>query len=239
MKPSGEQTGNATRRGESRSARVYGRAARSIEGIGASFGITALRISIGTIFLWFGVPKLFPGASPAEALVVETVAKLTFGIIEGTVASVLTGALETLIGALLISGRARSLTIMILLGHMAGTFTPLLILPKETWESFCVGTLEGQYILKNLVIVAAALTLAGHAKSRSRPAPDENPTMRDPDHRLVSVKAPAEPLAPAYAEASRAPHTTASPRPAAQGHGNGPGTARIIGLRPHRHQDGP
>ncbi|WP_406415562.1 YkgB family protein [Streptomyces sp. NBC_00873] len=155
--------------------RTFGQVARFLEKLGASFGITALRISIGIIYLWFGVPKFFPGVSPAEPLVAETVERLTFGIIHGTVASVLTGALEAVIGVLLISGKAPSLTIMILLGHMAGTFTPLFVFPRETWESLCIGTLEGQYILKNLVIVAAALVIIGQSKSRNRPAPAENP----------------------------------------------------------------
>jgi uncharacterized membrane protein YphA (DoxX/SURF4 family) len=160
--------------------RTYGQVARFLESLGASFGIAALRISIGIIFLWFGVPKLFPGTSPAEALAAETVERLTFGIVEGTVASVLTGALEAAIGLLLVSGRAISLTVMILLGHMAGTFTPLFIFPKETWEAFCVGTLEGQYILKNLVIVAAALVIAGHTRKRGRPAPGPAATAAEP-----------------------------------------------------------
>ncbi|WP_210581231.1 DoxX family protein [Streptomyces sp. GESEQ-4] len=153
--------------------RIYGRIARFIEGLGASFGITALRISIGIIFLWFGVPKFFPGVSPAESLAAETVERLTFGIIEGTPATVVTGALETVIGLLLVSGRLPALTTMVLLGHMAGTFTPLFMFPKETWESFFIGTLEGQYILKNLVIVSAAVVIAGHSGKRQRPAPAE------------------------------------------------------------------
>ncbi|MFE1444511.1 DoxX family membrane protein [Streptomyces sp. NPDC058739] len=152
--------------------RTYGRIARFIEGLGASFGITALRISIGIIFLWFGVPKFFPGVSPAEPLAAETVERLTFGIIEGTLATVLTGALETVIGLLLVSGVVPTLTTMILLGHMAGTFTPLFMFPKETWESFFIGTLEGQYILKNMVIVSAALVIAGRGR-KNRPAPAE------------------------------------------------------------------
>ncbi|WP_245238583.1 YkgB family protein [Streptomyces sp. MZ04] len=155
--------------------RIYGQVARFLEGIGAAFGVAALRISIGIIFLWFGVPKFIPGTSPAESLAAETVERLTLGVIEGTTASVLTGALETLIGILLISEKAVRLTIMILLGHMAGTFIPLFIFPKETWKSFFIGTLEGQYILKNLVIVAAALVIVGHSKARNRPAPSENP----------------------------------------------------------------
>jgi len=146
--------------------RTYGRIARFVESLGATFGITALRISIGIIYLWFGVPKFFPGLSPAEPLAVETVERLTFGIISGTTASVLTGALEAAIGILLISGKLRTLTIMVLLGHMAGTFTPLFIFPNETWESFFIGSLEGQYILKNLVIVTAGLAIAGHSKPR-------------------------------------------------------------------------
>jgi putative oxidoreductase len=146
--------------------RTYGRIARFLESLGAAFGITALRISIGIIYLWFGVPKFFPGMSPAEPLAVETVERLTFGIVSGTTASVLTGALEALIGILLISGKFHTLTIMVLLGHMAGTFTPLFMFPKETWDSFLIGTLEGQYILKNLVIVTAALAIAGHSRTR-------------------------------------------------------------------------
>jgi uncharacterized membrane protein YphA (DoxX/SURF4 family) len=112
--------------------RIYGQLARSLEGLGASLGITALRISIGIIFLWFGTPKLFPGISAAETLAADTVERLTFGIIEGTVASVLTGTLETIIGLLLISGKMLPLTIMALPGHMAGTFTPLFIFPAKT-----------------------------------------------------------------------------------------------------------
>lgn len=149
--------------------RTYRRVARFLEGLGASVGIAALRISIGVVYLWFAVPKFFPGISPAEPLVVETVQKLTLGIIEGRLACVLTGVLEAVIGILMISGRMPSLTVMILLGHMAGTFTPLVLFPKQTWDSFGVGTLEGQYILKNLVIVSAALVIAGRGGARSGP----------------------------------------------------------------------
>ncbi|MEX1656944.1 DoxX family protein [Streptomyces pseudovenezuelae] len=149
--------------------RTYRRVARFLEGLGASIGIAALRLSIGVVYLWFAVPKFFPGISPAEPLVAETVQKLTLGIIEGTLACVLTGILEVVIGVLMISGRMPSLAIMILLGHMAGTFTPLILFPKETWDTFGVGTLEGQYILKNLVIVSAALVIIGRGSARKKP----------------------------------------------------------------------
>lgn len=71
--------------------RIYGQVARFIERLGAKFGITALRTAIGIIYLWFGVPKFFPGVSPAEPLASETVARLTFGVIEGTTAATVIG----------------------------------------------------------------------------------------------------------------------------------------------------
>jgi uncharacterized membrane protein YkgB len=171
--------------------RIFGRFTSKLEDFGASFGITALRISIGVIYLWFGVPKLFPGISPAESLAAETVEKLTFGIVEGTVASVLTGLLETLIGTLLISMKVPSLAGVSVLGHMAGTFTPLFIFPDKTWETFCIGTLEGQYILKNLVIVTAALVIIGHSRPRKRPRKSETPPPNRDEKTAAGTRSPA------------------------------------------------
>ncbi|MDO0939417.1 DoxX family protein [Streptomyces sp. DG2A-72] len=158
--------------------RIYGIIVCSLERFGASFGVAVLRISIGVIFLWFGAPKLFPGMSPAESLVEETVERLTFGIIGGGAASFLTGGLESIIGILLISGKALRPTIVVLLGHMAGTFTPLFIFPEHTWKGYAIGTVEGQYILKNLVLIAAALVVIGHSKSRiGKASPPESPLL--------------------------------------------------------------
>lgn len=150
---------------------IYGIIVRSLEKFGAAFGITALRISIGVIFLWFGAPKLFPGISPAQELVEGTVGRMTFGIIEGGVACALTGVLESVIGILMICGKILKPTIVVLLGHMAGTFAPLFLFPEATWKGYAIGTVEGQYILKNLVLVAAALTVIGHSKSRAAKTP--------------------------------------------------------------------
>lgn len=163
--------------------RIYGKAVCSLEAFGASYGTAALRISIGIIYLWFGVPKFFHGASPAEALAVDTTERLTFGVIEGGTASVLTGLLETVIGILLMSGRAIAPTIIMLIGHMAGACTPLFIFPDRTWKEHGVATLEGQYILKNLVVIAAALVIIGHSKYRGNRTPP-------PDGPLLEVAAP-------------------------------------------------
>jgi len=125
----------------------------------AEHGLTLLRISIGLIFVWFGVLKFWPGLSPADLLASETIDKLSFGLIPVDVARVLLAALETTIGIGLIAGRAMRFTLLLLVGQMLGTVTPLFLFPDLTWSQPFVPTLEGQYILKNIVLVSAALTI--------------------------------------------------------------------------------
>jgi hypothetical protein len=70
--------------------------------------------------------------------------------------------LETAIGVGLVSGCWLRVTLLLLLGQMAGTVTPLLLFPHETFTSVPFApTLEGQYIIKNIVLVSAALVLGG------------------------------------------------------------------------------
>ncbi|MFF7635293.1 DoxX family membrane protein [Kitasatospora sp. NPDC008050] len=127
----------------------------------------ALRCTLGGVFVWFGWPKLLPGLSPAEPLVLMTTQKLTFGLVTGDAARIAVGLLELAIGVMLFIGRLPRLTVVVLLAHMAGAAAPLLLFPDLTWRAPGVGTLEGQYILKNAVIVAAALTLLGHRRQAS------------------------------------------------------------------------
>ena len=70
----------------------------------ASKGILLLRISVGLIFIWFGVLKFFPTLSPAETLASDTISLLTFGLISGETAMIILAAWETLIGLGLITG---------------------------------------------------------------------------------------------------------------------------------------
>lgn len=131
-----------------------------------------LRTSVGLIYLWFALPKLVPGLSPAEPLVDETTSALTFGLVEGRNAVVLTALLEIGIGLLVLCNRWPRATFILFLGHMAGTTAPLLLLPEQTWNSPMTGTLEGQYILKNIVLIAA-LTIAlalRHPPATAQPA---------------------------------------------------------------------
>ena len=125
----------------------------------AEHGLTLLRISIGVIFVWFGVLKFWPGLSPADQLATETIDRLTFGLITEDLARVLLAILETTIGIGLITCKFMRFTLLLLVGQMLGAATPLFLFPEMTWSQLFVPTLEGQYILKNIVLVSAALTI--------------------------------------------------------------------------------
>lgn len=125
----------------------------------AARGLFLLRISIGAVFVWFGVLKFWPGLSPADQLATQTIDRLSFGLISGDLARVLLAILETAIGVGLLAGRFLRVTLLLLVGQMLGTVTPLFLFPEVTWSDPFVPTLEGQYILKNIVLVSAAFTI--------------------------------------------------------------------------------
>jgi uncharacterized membrane protein YkgB len=118
------------------------------------------RIGLFVIFFWFGLLKVI-GLSPATALVqdlfVNTIPFMPFPTF-----LILFGLFEMLIGVLfLISGLER-LAIPLLFIHMITTLMPLVLIPQETWSAMFVPTLEGQYIIKNLALIATAVGIASH-----------------------------------------------------------------------------
>jgi uncharacterized membrane protein YphA (DoxX/SURF4 family) len=126
----------------------------------AEHGLTLLRLALGVVFFWFGVLKFFPGASPAEALAGKTIETLTFGAIPESTALMILAIWESAIGIGLFVGRWMRAVLLLLFVQMLGTITPLFLFPTETWTTFPIApTLEGQYIIKNIVIVSAAIVL--------------------------------------------------------------------------------
>ena len=124
------------------------------------YGILFLRISIGIVFIWFGVLKFFPNLSPAQGIATETINKLTFGLIQNNVALIILAILETIIGIGLVSGKYLRVTLFLLFTQMLGTLTPLVLFPIETFKLFpIIPTLEGQYIIKNLILISAGLVV--------------------------------------------------------------------------------
>ncbi len=126
----------------------------------AANGVLLLRISLGIVFLWFGVLKFVPGLSPADELATHTIATLTFGVVKPEISRPILALWECVIGLGLITGIAMRGTLFLLFVQMLGTVTPLLLFPAETWSIFpIVPTLEGQYIIKNIVLVSAGLVI--------------------------------------------------------------------------------
>ena len=126
----------------------------------ASHGVFLTRLALGIVFLWFGAIKFVPGWSPAADLATRTIARLSFGVIGPSIGLPLLAAWESLIGLGLLSGRFLRVTLLLLFVQMPGTLMPLILFPAETFRAFPYApTLEGQYIIKNLVLGSAAIVI--------------------------------------------------------------------------------
>jgi len=125
----------------------------------ARYSLSVLRFALGVIFIWFGVLKYFPGLSPAEELVRNTIYFFDPDLVIPILAT-----WEVLIGIGFLSGfftsKLQRVTILLLFMQMIGAGLPLIMLPEVVWTNFpLVLTLEGQYIIKNLVIIGSALVI--------------------------------------------------------------------------------
>lgn len=144
----------------------------------ARLGIPILRVAIGIVFLWFGLLKFFPNLSPAEQLAGRTIEVLTLGMVKPAVSLPVLAAWETAIGIGLISGRFLRAVLLLLAVQMAGTLLPLVFFPAETFSVFPFApTLEGQYILKNVVIIGGAMVVGATVRG-GRLEPDPAPGAR-------------------------------------------------------------
>lgn len=140
--------------------RRFERIDTEITGWMARNSITLLRIGLGIVFLWFGLLKFFPGLSPAQDLATRTIAALSFGLVGPALSLPILATWEVLIGLGLIVGRWMRVILLILGAQMLGTITPLLLFPSESFTlAPFAPTLEGQYMIKNIVLVAAALVI--------------------------------------------------------------------------------
>ncbi|MEV0139229.1 DoxX family protein [Streptomyces globisporus] len=116
-----------------------------------------LRACIGLVFCWFGVLKFFPGASAAEGFAIGAMTEMTMGLVPAPVCLLLLAVLETGIGLALLTGFLLRWALAAFFLHMAGVFLSLFVLPDAAWHAAAVPTLEGQYIIKNIILVAACL----------------------------------------------------------------------------------
>ena len=158
----------------------------------------ALRVSVGAVFLGFGVLKYFPGASPAEDLVMSTMSVVTFGLVTDWPGMVFVATVECLVGLCLLTGRGMRAGIWLLAVLLVGVLSPLILLTDRLFTGLAP-TLEGQYVIKDAILVTAGLVIAatsfrGGRIVRDEPPPAhvlaaEGPRSLDPKERLGLVLA--------------------------------------------------
>lgn len=125
--------------------------------------------SLFIIFFWFGVLKPL-GISAAQELVLDTVYWMPFLSPRAWLDVI--GYWEMLIGICFLFKRTIKIALVLLFLQMAGTFMPLFILPHITFQegmSPYAPTLEGQYIIKNIVIISAAMVIGGRTLRKTQP----------------------------------------------------------------------
>ena len=118
------------------------------------------RFALFIVYGWFGILKVV-GLSPAGTLVHQLFDK-TIHFMPFATFYLLFGLFEVLIGVLFLFPKLIRIAIPLLFLHMITTVLPLFTLPAVTWQSFLVPTMEGQYIIKNFVILAVAIGIAAH-----------------------------------------------------------------------------
>ena len=121
------------------------------------YNLLFARIAIFIVYFWFGILKL-SNLSPAETLVKELFMR-TIPFISFQTFYILFALFEILIGILFLVKGAERLVMALLVLHLIATCLPLIILPQITWQRFLVPTLEGQYIIKNVLIIALAIVV--------------------------------------------------------------------------------
>ena len=128
--------------------------------------IPLLRISLGIVFVWFGALKIFD-ISPVSDLVARTVYWVNPDLFVPAL-----GAFEVFIGLMLLLGRAMRLTLLLLVAQMVGTFLTFIVLPEVTFRNGnpLLLTVEGEFVVKNLVLISAAMVVG--TTIRRRPVRD-------------------------------------------------------------------
>ena len=120
------------------------------------------RVAIFIVYFWFGALKLFnlsPASPLAEALVRQTVGLQHFSLLFKTLA-----VFECVIGVMFLFPKLTRVVIPLLVIHLVIVCSPLLVVPHLAWSKPFVPTLEGQYIIKNLAIIALAIGIAAQTR---------------------------------------------------------------------------
>ena len=121
-----------------------------------NWSLPVLRVSLGIVFIWFGALKPF-GDSPANEVITKTIYWF-----DPDIFIPILGYWEMLIGICLLYTPLIRVGLFLLALQMPGTFLPLVLRPEICFIDVPFNlTLEGQYIVKNLVLIGAAMVVGG------------------------------------------------------------------------------
>ena len=125
--------------------------------------VPLLRISLGIVFMWFGALKVFD-ISPVSGLVARTVYWVDPDLFVPAL-----GALEMFVGLMLLIGRAMRRTLFLFVAQMVGTFLTFFVLPEVTFRDGnpLLLTVEGEFVVKNLVLISAAMVVGTTIRRQS------------------------------------------------------------------------
>lgn len=133
----------------------------AMSGVLNRYSIDILRVSLGLVFLGFGSLKFIPNASPAEEIAERTIDTLTFGVINGSSAVLLTAVTEVFIGLTLVTGKFLKTGLAVLAGALVGIMSPLVLFFGDLFPGW--PTLEAQYVLKDVILASAGLVVGARA----------------------------------------------------------------------------
>jgi uncharacterized membrane protein YkgB len=133
----------------------------AVTGFMERYGVTLLRVSLAVVFIWFGMLKVV-GRSPVAELVASTVYFLP-----GRIFVPILGVWETVIGVGLLLRVAVRFTLFLFFAQMAGTFLVLIVHPERAFAgNLLLLTTDGEFVIKNLVLISAGLVIGGTVRSR-------------------------------------------------------------------------
>lgn len=140
----------------------------TIIGLAQKWFMPVARVAFFVIFFYFGILKIF-GLSPATPLAIALTEK-TVGLEYFDALFMALAVIECAIGVLFLIPKATRIVIPLLFVHLAVVCSPLVLIPEQIWTHLFVPNLEGQYIIKNIALVAIAIGIASHVTPLQKPA---------------------------------------------------------------------
>ena len=131
------------------------------------YEIILARLAIFVVYFWFGFLKII-GFSPATPLV-QALFEKTIDFMPFSTFYILFAIFEVVIGTLFLIRGLERVAILMLGLHLITTAMPLVLLPQIAWQGFMIPTLEGQYMIKNVLILACAVVIGSRLIPMSFP----------------------------------------------------------------------